>query len=215
MKVEIWSDVVCPFCYIGKKKFEAALEQFEGKDDVEIEWKSFQLNPHMESNPEISTYESLANHKGISIDQAQQMANQVAQTASTVGLQFDFDKAVVANTFNAHRLLHFAKSGSKQVELKERLLKAYFVLGENIDDKDTLVAIAKEVGLDEAMVKEFLHSDELAMEVKADIQEAQELRIHGVPFFVFNRKYGVSGAQDPAVFLDTLIKAQSESTHQD
>ncbi|MFY0606094.1 MAG: DsbA family oxidoreductase [Cyclobacteriaceae bacterium] len=211
MKVEIWSDVVCPFCYIGKRKFEAALKQFEAKEQVEIEWKSFQLNPQTITDPNITTYENLANHKGIPEEQARLMANQVTDMAKTVGLDFDFEKAVVANTFRAHRLLHFSKNQGKQDQLKERLLTAYFSNGENIDDVRTLTKIASEVGLDEAEVREFLYSDELALEVKADIQEAQALSIHGVPFFVFDRKYGVSGAQDTMVFVDTLRKTLHES----
>ena len=210
MKVEIWSDVVCPFCYIGKRKFEAALEQFESDDEVEIEYKSFQLSPNTETNPNISTHEALANHKGISVEQAKQMGDQVTQVAAAVGLNFDYENAVVANTFNAHRLLYFAKIHGKQNELKERLLKAYFVQGENIDDSATLLKIAEEVGLDASQAGDLIASDELAMEVKADIQEAQSLSIHGVPFFVFNRKHGVSGAQDPTVFLQTLEKVKQE-----
>jgi predicted DsbA family dithiol-disulfide isomerase len=211
MKVEIWSDVVCPFCYIGKRRFEEALAKFGGKEEVEIEWKSFQLNPQTVSNPNISSHQNLANHKGISVEQATDMANQVTEMASNVGLSFDFDKAVVANTFNAHRLLHFSKAHGKQNELKERLLKAYFEKGENIDDKASLITIAEEVGLDKQAVQDFLNSDELAMEVKADIHEAQSLSIHGVPFFVFNRKYGISGAQPVEAFLQTLEKARQHS----
>jgi predicted DsbA family dithiol-disulfide isomerase len=211
MKVEIWSDVVCPFCYIGKRRFEEALARFGGKEEVEIEWKSFQLNPQTVSNPNISSHQNLANHKGISVEQATDMANQVTEMASNVGLSFDFDKAVVANTFNAHRLLHFSKAHGKQNELKERLLKAYFEKGENIDDKASLITIAEEVGLDKQAVQDFLNSDELAMEVKADIHEAQSLSIHGVPFFVFNRKYGISGAQPVEAFLQTLEKARQHS----
>ncbi|MFT7029707.1 MAG: putative DsbA family dithiol-disulfide isomerase [Marinoscillum sp.] len=211
MKVEIWSDVVCPFCYIGKRRFEEALARFGGKEEVEIEWKSFQLNPQTVSNPNISSHQNLANHKGISVEQATDMANQVTEMASNVGLSFDFDKAVVANTFNAHRLLHFSKAHGKQNELKERLLKAYFEKGENIDDKASLITIAEEVGLDKQAVQDFLNSDELAMEVKADIHEAQSLSIHGVPFFVFNRKYGISGAQPVEAFLQTLEKAMQHS----
>ncbi|MFT4835010.1 MAG: putative DsbA family dithiol-disulfide isomerase [Flavobacteriaceae bacterium] len=211
MKVEIWSDVVCPFCYIGKRRFEEALAKFGGKEEVEIEWKSFQLNPQTVSNPNISSHQNLANHKGISVEQATDMANQVTEMASNVGLSFDFDKAVVANTFNAHRLLHFSKAHGKQNELKERLLKAYFEKGENIDDKASLITIAEEVGLDKQAVQDFLNSDELAMEVKADIHEAQSLSIHGVPFFVFNRKYGISGAQPVEAFLQTLEKAMQHS----
>ncbi len=211
MKVEIWSDVVCPFCYIGKRRFEEALEKFDSKEEIEIEWRSFQLNPQTVTNPNITAHENLANHKGISVEQARQMANQVAEMASAVGLNFDFDKSVVANTFNAHRLLHFSKAHGKQNELKERLLKAYFEKGENIDDKASLLAIGEEVGLEKQAVQDFLNTDELAMEVKADIQEAQALRIHGVPFFVFNRKYGFSGAQPVEVFLDTLEKATLEA----
>lgn len=210
MKIEIWSDIVCPFCYIGKRRFEEALASFEGKENLEIEWKSFQLNPNTVTDTETSVHQNLANHKGISVEHAKQMGDQVSSMAKDVGLDYDFDKAVVANTLNAHRLLHFAKTKNLQNEMKERLLKAYFTEGHNVDDTDTLMSLGSQVGLDPQEIKEMLVSESYKEEVRHDIYEAQQLRIQGVPFFVFNRKYGISGAQQAEAFTQTLDKSYSE-----
>lgn len=210
MKIEIWSDIVCPFCYIGKRKFEAALADFEHADALDIEWKSFQLNPNTITDPETSVYQNLAIHKGISVAEAEQMSSHVTEVAHQVGLDYDFDRAVVANTFKAHQLLHFAKKHGKQHPAKELLLRAYFTEGKNIDDVTTLVSLTKELELDGTAVRQMLESGSLADEVRTDIYEAQQLRISGVPFFVFDRKYGISGAQDPALFLQTLNKSFAE-----
>ncbi|WP_207425253.1 DsbA family protein [Pedobacter sp. SYSU D00535] len=210
MKVEVWSDIVCPFCYIGKRKFEKALEDFAGKDKVEIEWKSFQLDPSTQSEPGKSVYEYLAERKGMSLENSKEMHQQVTQMANEVGLDYQFDKAVVANTFDAHRLIHFAAKFDKQGEAKERLLAAYFIEGKNIADLDTLVGLAKELGLDESEARAALAQKTYSDEVKKDIQEAQQLGVRGVPFFVFNRKFAVSGAQSPEVFAGALSKAFAE-----
>ena len=146
MKIEVWSDVVCPFCYIGKKKFETALANFEERNNVEFVWKSFQLNPNVQTNLDISLYEHLAESKSISVDQAKGMGGHAAQMANSVGLTMNFDKSVVANSFNAHRLIHFAKENGLQHEMKERLFKAYFTEGKNIDDKEILISLGKENG---------------------------------------------------------------------
>ncbi len=210
MKIEIWSDIVCPFCYIGKRRFESAMEQFEHSGKVSIEYKSFQLNPNTVTDTTISAHENLAMHKGITVEQAKQMGDQVTQMAKEVGLHYDFDKAVVANTFNAHRLLHFAKDFGKQIEAKELLLKAYFTEGKNIDDLNELKNIIEILELNSAEFEKNMSDDQFTNEVRSDIQEAGQLRIQGVPFYVFDRKYGVSGAQSADVFLQTLSKSYEE-----
>ena len=210
MKVEIWSDVMCPFCYIGKRRFENALQQFDNKDNVEIEWKSFQLSPDMETDPAISIDQYLADKKGWTLDYAQQLNTQVTQMAAEVGLTYNFDKAVVANSFNAHRLSHLAKSHGLGVAAEEQLFKAYFTDGKNIDDQETLVELGVEIGLNADEIKQVLQSSTYADEVKHDIAEAEYLGIRGVPFFVMNNKYAVSGAQAVPVFEQTLQKAFTE-----
>jgi len=211
MQIEIWSDVVCPFCYIGKRRFEIALNQFEHRDQLKIEWKSFQLNPNTVTDTETSVHENLAKHKGVSVEEARKMGDYVTQMAGEVGLQYNFDHAVVANTFRAHQLLHFAKAhNGKQYETKERLLQGYFINGENIDDIDTLVKIGEEMGFEADKVRQSLESNQFSEAVQTDIYEAQQLRIQGVPFFVIDRKYGISGAQSPEVILQTLEKSFAE-----
>jgi predicted DsbA family dithiol-disulfide isomerase len=210
MKIEIWSDVMCPFCYIGKRRFEDALQQFNHKDQVEIEWKSFQLNPNMETDPSLNINQYLADIKGWNIDYARRMNDQVTEMAAQVGLQYDFDKAVVANSFNAHRLSHLAKKHGLGDAMEEALFKAYFTHGKNIDDKHTLTELALSVGLPADAIKQTLDSDDFADAVKHDIAEAQYLGISGVPFYVMNNKYGVSGAQAVPVFSETLEKSFGE-----
>ncbi len=207
MKVEIWSDVMCPFCYIGKRRFEAALKEFAHKNEIEIEWKSFQLNPDLKTDPKINIDQYLADVKGFTIDHARQLNGHVTQMAAEAGLTYNFDKAVVANSFNAHRLSHLAKKHSLGVAMEEQLFKAYFTDGKNIDDPDTLVQLGAEIGLDANEIKQTLQSDAFADEVRGDIRQAQYLGIQGVPFFVLNNKYGISGAQAVPVFEQTLEKA--------
>ena len=210
MSVEIWSDIMCPFCYIGKRKFEQALSQFEGKEDVEIIWKSFQLSPNLVTNTAININEYLATHKGISIEQAQQMNAQVSQMAKQVGLEYHLDKSVVANSFDAHRFSHYALSKGKQLEAEEKLFQAYFTEGKNMDDKETLVSIGTTIGLEAEGVANMLDSEDFKAEVIEDIQEAEAIGVRGVPFFVFDRKYAVSGAQEAGVFLNTLQQTLKE-----
>jgi len=210
MKVEIWSDVMCPFCYIGKRRFETALQDFEHKDEVEIEWKSFQLNPDMVTDPNTNIDEYLADKKGWSLDYAQQMNAHVTKMAAEVDLTYNFDKAIVANSFNAHRFSHLAKKHDLGVEAEEQLFKAYFTDGKNIDDQNTLIELGREIGLDAAEIKQTLESNAFAGDVKHDIAEAQQLGIQGVPFFILNNKYGISGAQAVPVFEETLQKAFAE-----
>jgi predicted DsbA family dithiol-disulfide isomerase len=210
MKIEIWSDVMCPFCYIGKRRFEEALQNFEHKNDVEIEWKSFQLNPDLVTNPDLNITQYLADVKGWTIDYAQQLNNQVTEMAAGVGLIYDFDNAVVANSFDAHRFAHLAKKNGLGDAAEEVLFKAYFTEGKNIADHATLTQLGTDIGLDENEIKQTLETDAYALDVKQDITEAGQLGIRGVPFFVMNGKYAVSGAQMVPVFSETLEKSYNE-----
>src|SRR5665213_700495 len=153
MKVEIWSDVMCPFCYIGKRRFEAALQEFARKDEIEIGWKSFRLNPDLKTDPTINIDQYLADIKGFTLDHARQLNGHVTQMAAEAGLTYNFDKAVVANSFNAHRLSHLANKHGLGVAMEEQLFKAYFTDGKNIDDPDTLVQLGAEIGLDANEIK--------------------------------------------------------------
>ena len=210
MQIEIWSDIMCPFCYIGKRKFEVALAQFEHKDDVQITWKSYQLSPDMVTDPKKNINQFLAEHKGISVEEAKRMNEYVTGMAAQVGLTYNFDKTIVANSFNAHRFAHFAKQFGKQDEAEEALFAAYFKEGKNLDDYSVLIEMGKEIGLDPAALKVALESGAYADDVRTDIREAEQLGLRGVPFFVFDRKYGVSGAQDSRVFLETMEKCLRE-----
>lgn len=206
MKVEIWSDVMCPFCYIGKRHFEAALQEFPGRDSVTVEWKSFQLNPGMVTDPSRNINQYLAEIKGISLEQAQAMNARVTEMAKDAGLTYDFDKAIVANSFDAHRLSHFAKRFGTQDEVEERLFRAYFTEGKNTADHDTLVQLAADAGLDADAVRTMLAGKDFAEDVERDIYEAQQVGARGVPFFVFDEKYAVSGAQPVRLFVQVLNK---------
>ncbi len=210
MKVEIWSDVMCPFCYIGKRRFEQALEEFEYADELDIQWKSFQLNPDMETDPDLNINEYLADTKGWSPEQARQMNQRVTNMAEEVGLEYNMDQAVVANSFDAHRLVQFAKTQGKGDNMEEALFRAYFTDGKNIADHETLVSLASDIGLDTDQAKEALTSDEYANQVKHDIQIAQSMEVRGVPFFLFHRKYAISGARETEVFLKALKQSWNE-----
>ena len=204
MKINIWSDVRCPFCYIGKRKFEKALERFADKDKIEIIWRSFQLDPNLETQPGINAIEHIAAIKGISHDAAESMHGHVTSVAREVGLDFNFEKAVVANSFNAHRLIQLAKTRGLGNEAEEQLFKAHFTEGKNIDDNEVLIQAGMAIGLDEKEIRAMLASDALAKEVSEDESQARAIGVRGVPFFVFNDKYAVSGAQSPDAFLQAL-----------
>ncbi len=210
MKIEIWSDVMCPFCYIGKRKFEAALAAFPRREKIEVEWKSYQLTPDLVTQPDKNTHQFLAEHKGMSLQAAKEMNDRVTEMARTVGLDYQLDRSVVANSFQAHQFAHFAKRHGKQDEAEEALFRAYFTDGENIDDRETLLRLGAGIGLDTEKLAESLDKQAFADEVKRDIQEARKIGVRGVPFFVFNRTYGISGAQDTEAFLQTLEKSFAE-----
>lgn len=210
MHVEIWSDVMCPFCYIGKRKFEIALSQFPEKESIHIVWRSFQLSPDMKTDPTKNINQFLAEHKGINLEEAKQMNDYVTNMASEVGLIYHFENAIVANSFNAHRFTHFAKAYGKQNEAEEKLFHAYFTDGKNTDDIQTLMQLCKEIELDAATLEKELESGMYVDEVRTDLAEANQLGIRGVPFFLFNRKLAISGAQDPDIFLKAMTKAFNE-----
>ena len=210
MKVDIWSDVRCPFCYIGKRKFEKALENFSHKNEIEVNWHSFELDPNLVTNPDVNAVAHIAEIKGISKEQAEGMHSHVMQVANEVGLDFNFGKNVVANSFNAHRLIQLAKTKALASEAEEALFKAHFTEGKNIDDEETLVQTGVSIGLDENEVKKIFSSDAFAEEVKRDEMQAQYFGIRGVPFFILNNKYAVSGAQSPEVFSQALSLAWTE-----
>ena len=210
MKIEIWSDIACPFCYMGKRKFDKALAQFEGNSDVEIEWKSFLLNPYLVSNPSVSIFQYLAEIKGFPEEQARQMMAKITESGNVIGLDYQFEKVVLANTMKAHQLLHEARIQGFQHEMEERLFEAHFVEGKNIDDVNLLVDLASEVGLNTTALDVKILSSQYTEEIEADIKLAQQFGVRGVPFFVFDRKYAVSGAQEVDTFLKTMEQVQSE-----
>lgn len=213
MKIEIWSDIMCPFCYIGKKHFEEAVEHLPFKNNINIIWKSFQLDPTLEQgNNTISATEYLMTRKGISKQYVEQMLSDISNRGAEVGIEFNQDISKVTNTFLAHRLIQFAQSKGKANEIEERLFKAHFTLGENVGEINTLLNISEEIGLDRNEVEQVLNSNQYSNEVESDIIEAQKLGIRGVPFFVIDRKYGISGAQPVELFKETLEKAYEEGS---
>ena len=211
MKVEIWSDVVCPFCYIGKRKFENALGQFAHRDDVQIEWKSFELTPDFQPLPGESIHASLAKKKGVPEAEGRRMNDHMSLIAKEVGLNYDFDNTIPANTFLAHQLIHFAAHHGQQGAMKERLFAAYYLEGQNVGEIDTLARLAAEIGLDAEEARHALLASTYANEVRRDEYEAQQIQVRGVPFFIFDDKYAVSGAQPSEVFAEVLDTVWAEA----
>lgn len=212
MEVKIWSDVRCPFCYIGKRKFETALAAFAHKDEVKITWKSFELDPDLQTVADINIYEYFSKAKGIPQEQAVDMFNNVTQVAAEVGLDFKLDQSVVANSFKAHRVIQLAKTLNLGDEIEEALFRIHFMEGKNIDDEQVLTETAKNIGISASAVQSLFNGDDFDAEVRIDQLEAQRIGIRGVPFFVFDDKYAVSGAQAPEIFLQTLEKAYESTT---
>lgn len=204
MKIEVWSDIVCPWCYIGKRRLETALAGFD--HEVEVEWKSFQLDPAYPRGKAVPIYDALAEKFGGGRDQVREMTARVTALAEVEGLHYDYDHGVMVNTFDAHRLAHHAKSQGLGPEMHERLMRAQLVEGETVNDVDTLVRLAEEVGVEGA--RPVVTSEEYTADVEADIREARLLGATGVPFFVLDRKYGVSGAQPVEVFTQALRTAR-------
>lgn len=211
MKINIWSDVRCPFCYIGKRKFERALAGFEHRDMVEVVWHSFQLDPNMKTQAGVHAIDHLAKVKGIPYEQAVGMHERVIDIGEEVDIHFAFDRVVVANSFNAHRLIQLAKTRGVADAAEEALFKAHFTEGKNIDDHETLIDIGKAISISEDDVRAMLGSEVYAAEVRNDEDLARSIGIRGVPFFILNDKYAISGAQAPETFLQALDKAWKES----
>jgi predicted DsbA family dithiol-disulfide isomerase len=211
MEVEIWSDVACPWCYIGKRRFEAALRQFEHGEDVQVRWRSFELDgdaPHERTGDRA---EHLAKKYGMTVAQAREAEQRLTDAAASEGLGFRFDMARSGNTFDAHRIIHLACEHELQDAMKEQLLRAYFTEGELMSDHDTLTRLAVDVGLDEQEVRETLAGDRFTAEVRDDERTAGELGISAVPTFVVDRKLGTSGAQPPETLLELLREGWTRS----
>ena len=206
MQVEIWSDVVCAWCYIGKRRFEQALAAFEGRADVEVTWRSFELDPEGSREP-IDLTRLLAEKYDIHAEQAAERHARTTSTAAELGLELHLEKALSGNTFDAHRVIHLARSHALQAEAQERLFAAYFSEGLPISDRETLVELAASVGLDADEVRSMLEGDRFAAEVRDDELTAARFGISGVPFFVLDRRLGLSGAQPVEVMLDALREA--------
>ncbi|GAA4913592.1 putative DsbA family dithiol-disulfide isomerase [Stackebrandtia albiflava] len=210
LKVDIWSDIACPWCYIGKRRFEDGVERYRangGDAAVEVEYHSFELAPDTPVDFDGSEVDFLAEHKGMPAAAVKGMLQQVTDIAASVGLHYDFDALRHTKTYRAHQVLHLAKAHGRQAELKERFLKAYFEEGRHLGRDSELIALAAEVGLDPELVRAALAEDAHRDDVAADIAQARAYGISGVPFFVIDEKFGVSGAQEPQVFAAALEQA--------
>lgn len=207
IKVDIWSDVACPWCFIGKRRFEAAVAEFDG--EVEVVYHSYELAPDTPEEFE-GTHDDFLLSRGFPADQIEVMSARVTGIAQSLGLNYDYAANRPTRTLKAHELLHFAKAHGKQLEMKERLLQAYFERGEHVGRVDELVRMAGEIGLDEDAARAALQSGAYAPAVQEDISAARDIGVQGVPFFVFDMKYGVSGAQESATFLEVLGNLKTE-----
>ncbi|WP_394120725.1 DsbA family protein [Planococcus donghaensis] len=210
MKIEVWSDYVCPFCYIGKRTLEQALVQSGFENQAEISFKAYQLDPNTPIDSTVPTYESLAKKLGQTVEQAKEMTKGVAQHARSVGLEYDFDNMMEANTLAAHRLVKWAETKNKDAELTEQLMHQYFVEAKNVGSHDVLLTIAEAVGLPRDEAEQVLESDQFMAQVQVDIAEAGQIGVQGVPFFVVNRKYALSGAQPLDAFVEALEQIAEE-----
>jgi len=211
MKIEIWSDYVCPFCYIGKRRLEEALEQTGLGEKAEVVFKAYELDPNSPAVSDTLMTEVLAQKYGMSVGEAKKMTDNVVEQAKTVGLNYNFDVMTPANTFNAHRLAKLAEEEGFDKTVSESLLKAYFIDGEKIGTEEVLLRIAEEAGISRVRAKAVLDSDEFADDVRMDIAEAQQIGVKGVPFFVIDRKYAISGAQPAEAFANALRQAAEEA----
>lgn len=216
MQIDIWSDVACPWCFIGKRRFETALRAWEHRDEVEVTWHSFQLDPTLPEHYDGTEVEYLASRKGMPVEQVRQMFAHVTEQAAGEGLAYDFDRLVVANSLGAHQLLHLAKASEDRAPgtadaVKEALLSGHFEHGTDIGDIDALVAIGTGAGLEEQEIRSALADERYLPAVRADIQQAQELGVNGVPFFVFDMRLGLSGAQPASTFTQALERARELS----
>ncbi len=210
MQVEIWSDVVCPWCYVGKRRFESALERFEHRDEVDVVWRAFELDPAAPRRREVSAAEHLARKYAWSAEQVAASWARLTALAEAEGLEFHLDRALGGSTFDAHRLIHLGAEHGLQDEVKERFLLAYFTESAPIGEPEVLDRLAVETGLPPAEVAEVLATDAFAGEVREDERRARLLGITGVPFFAIDERYGVSGAQSAELLLDALATAWAE-----
>ena len=210
MKVEIWSDVMCPFCYIGKRNIEAALKQCPEAKNIEIEWKSFQLDPALPETPTDTHQEYLVKRKGFPAEQINGMLQQVTNTAKQAGLDFNLEQSVIVNSFKAHQLIQFAKTKQLGDKAEEILFKAYFTDGKNLASLEVLTTLAQEIGLHPQEAQQAFTDPQYTQKAQQEINEAKQIGVTGVPFFVFNRKYAVSGAQPPQAFLQALEQSYTE-----
>ncbi|MEY4550799.1 MAG: oxidoreductase [Pseudomonadota bacterium] len=211
LRVDIWSDIACPWCYVGKRRFEQALAQFAGRDSVQLHWHSFELDPSAPARvPEARQAERLAKKYGMTLQVAEQRMAHLSQLAEVEGIRFDFDQLKPGNTFDAHRVLHLAEARGKQDSLKERFLRGYLCEGQAIGEREVVARLACEVGLDADEVEATLAGNDYADEVRADQAQAAALGIHGVPFFVIGERYGISGAQPTELLAQALRKVQEE-----
>jgi predicted DsbA family dithiol-disulfide isomerase len=213
LRVDIWSDIACPWCYVGKRRFENALERFPESENVQVVWRAFELDPAAprQRDPSVSYAARLAKKYGVPVARADAMIRNMTGVAAAEGLDFDFDRAKAGNTFDAHRLIHLALERGVQDRVKERLLRAYFSEGEPIGEPDVIARLGVEAGLDADEVASVLSSDTYARDVRADEDEARELGITGVPFFVLGGRYAVSGAQPADLLLEALSQAFGEA----
>ncbi len=211
MKIEIWSDIACPWCYIGKRRFEGALAEFPHRDALEIVWRSFELDPNAPPRQARPTVELLATKYGMTVAKAQAMMDSMTATGAAEGVTFRFDRSISGNTFDAHRLIHFAAAHALRDQMVERLFAAYFTDGEAMGDHETLMRLAAAVGLDAAAVGSMLASDAFAADVRDDEARARDFGIAGVPFFAIDEKYGISGAQPAPAILGALTEAWAEA----
>ncbi len=212
MRVEVWSDVACPWCYIGKRRLDAALSRFEHDQAVELRWRSFELDPSAPAVRELAYVDHLAAKYRVSVDEAEDMIDRMIEAGARDGVVLRFDRARPGNTFDAHRLLHLAADRGVQHALKDRLLHATFTKGLTVSDVDVLVGLAEAAGLDGVEARSVLESDQYAADVRADEKRAAELGITSVPFFVFAGRLGVAGAQPPDLLLEVLQEAWVEET---
>ena len=211
MHVEIWSDIACPWCYVGKRRFEAALSAYEHSDEVSVTWRSFELDPHAPRERKHDGATHLSEKYGTSRQEALDMQARMTDTAAREGLEFRFDLARGGNTFDAHRLIHLAAAHDAQDAMKERLMRAYLTEGEPIGDPATLERLALEMGLPEDEVRDVLSSDRFADEVRDDERTATQLGIHAVPFFVVDRAIGASGAHPAEQLVELLRQARAQN----
>ena len=206
IKIDIWSDIVCPFCFIGKKKLEQAISKLQLSEEVEIEWHSFQLDPDFPKGEAIPSSEYLAKRKNFPLDQINAIEQQLTANAKNYGIDFHFKKALSFNTLEVHRLWQWSKSFGKSSELKEALMKAYFTDGIDLSKEENVLQVVENCGLDKLKAQAILRSNQFSNEVDEDIYHASQIGVRGVPFFVLNNQFAISGAQDDSVFETSLLK---------